>query len=285
MTPRSVGSTSGDFPTERPPLAITRSWCVIAALLALTACTSKPPPYESRGPLPPSTTSQSAMPGQAMPDSSPSQASFVDEFNRPDTTSGLGDGWELRGMPQNGAPLLPATDGYLKNGYFTYAGKGDAIAVRQFRAPLRSIGAEGRFIRINPAKPDTTMMIGTGGDNNLETDVVVFLANRTSWELRSRLVKGTLKTVAAGNFAHPLELDRPYTFILSCTGDHATVEGPGLNISKPLSRPITPGVYGFWRESPNRIPAGEVFDFDRVWALEDGLPATPPTAPTKSPAN
>ncbi len=285
MTLRSVGSTFGDFAAERTPLAVTRSWCLIAALLTLTACTPKPPPYESRGTLPPSTTSQSALPGQPALDSSPSQASFVDEFNRPNTTSGLGDGWELRGMPQNGAPLLPATDGYIKDGSFTYAGKGDAIAVRQFRGALRSIGAEGRFSRINPTRPDTTMMIGTGGDNDLETDIVVFLANRTSWELRSRLVKGTLKTVAAGNFAHPLELDHPYKFILSCTGDHVTVEAPGLTISKPLPRPITPGVYGFWRESPNRIPAGEVFDFDKVWALEDGVATTPMAPSTTSPAN
>ncbi|MDR3662948.1 MAG: hypothetical protein P4L86_21610 [Mycobacterium sp.] len=266
-------------------MAITKSWCLISALLTLTACTPKPPPYESRGTLPPGSTSQSAMPGHATADSSPDEASFVDEFGRPDTTSGLGDGWDLRGMPQNGAPLLPATDGYIKDGHFTYAGKGDAIAVRQFRAPLRSIGTEGQFRRINPARPDTTMMIGTGGDNELDTDVVVFLANRISWELRSRLVKGTLKTVASGNFSHPLELDHVYKFVLSCTGDHVSVVGPGLTISKPLSRPISPGAYGFWRESPNRIPAGEVFDFDKVWALEDGQPMTSTTASTTGPGN
>jgi len=218
-----------------------------------------------------------------MPDSPPNEASFIDDFDRADTTNGLGDNWDLRGMPQNGAPLLPAMDGYIKDGQFTYAGKSDAIAVRQFRTPIQRIGAEGQFRRINSTNGDTTMMIGTGGDNNLETNVVVFLANRSLWELRSRLVNGTLKTVASGSFPHMLELDHRYIFVLSTTGDRVSVSGPGVNVSKPLPIPISPGTFGFWRESPNRTPAGEVFDFDKVWALEDGQPTTPITASAAAP--
>ncbi|WP_155924980.1 hypothetical protein [Mycolicibacterium sp. CBMA 234] len=273
----------GDIAWEHARLAINRSSCLISVVLMLAACTPKPPPYDSREILLPSSTIQSAPPGQAMPDSPPTQASFIDEFDRPDTTSGLGDGWDMRGMPQNGQPLLPAADGYIKDGHFTYAGKSDAIAVRQFRSPVTSIGAEGQFRRINPANTDTTMMLGTGGDNNLETNVVVFLANRSSWELRSRLVSGTLKTVASGTFAHMLELGHVYQFVLSCTGDRVGVTGPGLTISKPLPIPISTGAFGFWRESPNRIPAGEVFDFDKVWALEDGQPTMPTTASAAAP--
>ncbi|SEB26704.1 hypothetical protein SAMN04488580_12230 [Mycobacterium sp. 283mftsu] len=284
MNPRSFSAGRGDSAWTPTRLANSRGWCLFAILLTLTACTPKPPPpYDSREVLLPSFTSTATMPGHTMPESPPNEASFIDDFDRPDTTNGLGDDWDLRGMPQNGAPLLPAMDGYIKDGQFTYAGKSDAIAVRQFRTPVQSIGTDGQFRRINHLNGDTTMMIGTGGDNNLETNVVVFLANRSSWELRSRLVNGTLKTVASGSFPHMLELDHRYTFVLSSTGDRVSVSGPGVTVSKPLPIPISPGAFGFWRESPNRTPAGEVFDFDKVWALEDGQPTTPITASAAGP--
>jgi hypothetical protein len=150
------------------------------------------------------------------------------------------------------------------------------MALRQFRAPLRTIGAEGTFRRRNDANSDTSMAIGMAGDGNIADNVVLLVADRTTWQVKGRLANGRFKTIASGGFAPPLERDRPYRFALSCTGDHVNVMGPGISISKPLVVPIPLGTFGFWREYPTRTPAGEVFDFDTVWALEDGQPTSLP---------
>ena len=214
--------------------------------------------------------------GSKTPDSVPIEASFIDDFGRPDTTGQLDNGWQLRGAPIGDSPLPPATDGYLRDGHFTYGGNSDVMALRQFRAPVRTIGAEGVFRRSNDASSDTSMTIGMAGDANIADNVVLLVADRTTWQVKGRLANGRFKTVATGGFAPPLERDRPYRFALSCTGDQVNVLGPGLSISKPLAVPIPLGTFGFWREYPTRTPAGEVFDFDKVWALEDGQPTLPP---------
>lgn len=276
----------GDFTVEGARLTSVRSWCLITVvLLALTACTPKPPPYQSPVISPPSSSSQSAKPGQPAPDPQTDEASFIDEFNRPDTASGLGNGWDLRTPQRNETSFRPATDGYITDGHFTYAGKSDVIAMREFRAPLLSVGAEGQFSRRSSISADTTMMIGTAGDSNFETNVVIFAASRTDWVLQSKSAYGRLKTVVAGQFSHPLDLDREYQFVLSCTSNQAHVTGPGLDTTRPLPMPISPGKFGFWREYPHRPPVGGVFDFKRVWALEDGLPATPVETRTDSTAH
>lgn len=149
------------------------------------------------------------------------------------------------------------------------------IAIRQFRAPVLSIGAEGQFTVRSKSKAGTSIMMGTAGDGNLETNVVMFAASRTDWSLQSGGVNGRLKAIVAGEFAHPLELNRSYQFILSCTANTVTITGPGLDVSRSLPTPVSPGAYGFWRVYPERPPAGRTFDFDKVWALENGLPAVP----------
>lgn len=217
------------------------------------------------------------MPVPGAPVSIPIDATFIDEFDRD------GNDWELRGAPTDDSPLPPSTDGYVADGHFTYDGKSDVIAVRQFRGVVREIGAEGQFRRRDDSKGGTSMSIGIAGDVNIADNVVLFLADRDSWEVKSRLANGKLKTIAVGGFAPPLDRDRVYRFVLSSTGDHVSVAGPGISVSKPLTVPIAPGSFGFWREYPIKTPAGEVFDFDKVWALEDGQP-TLPTAASSSDA-
>jgi len=219
-------------------------------------------------------------PAPIAPVSIPIDATFTDDFDRAATTSGLGNGWDLRGAPRDDSPLPPPTDGYLADGHFTYDGRSDVIAVRQFRSAVRTIGAEGQFRRRDDSKGETSMSIGIAGDSNAADNVVLFLADRNSWEVKSRLANGKLKTIAAGGFAPPLQRDHPYRFVLSSTGDHVSVAGPGVSVSKPLAEPIARGSVGFWREYPVKTPAGEVFDFDKVWALEDGQPMVPTAAPS-----
>lgn len=257
-----------------------KGWSVICIGLTLTACTPKPPAYESREASPPSSISKPVEPKGVTTDSSPDAASFIDEFDRADTATGLGDGWDMRGAPtDDDSPLPQATDGFIKDGHFTYAGTSDVYAIRQFRAAVSTVGAEGQFRRSKAAGGVTAFSMGTAGDGNLETDVVMFSASRTFWDLKVKLAKGGLETIATGQFAPPLGLDRNYRFTLQRAGNTVRVGGPGVNITKPLASQVTLGSYGFWREYPSRTPAGEFFDYDKVWSVEDGQPTVPVEAP------
>ncbi|BBX85808.1 hypothetical protein [Mycolicibacterium aubagnense] len=183
----------------------------------------------------------------------------------------------MRTAQSGESPLQPATDGYIKDGHFTYAGKSDVIAIRQFRAPILSIGAEGQFVRRSSSTAETIMMFGTAEDSNLQTNMVVFTSSRTAWgvHLRNQVANSKLKEIANGQFARPLELGRIYRFLLRITGSQVRITGPGLDVSRSLPTPLPTNAFGFWREYPDRPPAGGIFDFDKVWALEDGLPAQP----------
>jgi len=275
MTLRNIDASTSGLTLRSAAVAIKKSSCLVGVVLALSACASKPVQYQSRDLPLPASTSRTVEPGATTPDSIPIEASFIDDFDRPDGTNQLDNGWQLRGAPIGDSPLPPAVDGYLRDGHFTYDGKSDVMALRQFRAPVRTIGAEGTFRRRNDANSDTSMAIGMAGDGNIADNVVLLVADRTTWQVKGRLANGRFKTVATGGFAPPLERDRPYRFALSCTGDHVNVMGPGISISKPLAVPIPLGTFGFWREYPTRTPAGEVFDFDTVWALEDGELTSP----------
>jgi len=261
-------------------LITVKGWSVICIGLTLTACTPKPPAYESREASPPSSISNPVQPKGVTTDSLPATASFIDEFERANTTSGLGDGWDMRGAPtDDDSPPPPATDGYIKDDHFTYAGTSDVYAIRQLRAAVTLIGAEGQFRRSKAAGGVTAISMGTAGDGNLETDLVMFSASRTFRDLKVKLAKGGLETIATGQFAPPLGLDRNYQFTLQRAGNTVSVTGPGINVTKSLAAPIALGTYGFWREYPSRTPAGEFFDYDKVWAVEDGQPAVPAAAP------
>lgn len=277
MTLQTIGAMRDRMTWNRAKLATTKSLCLIGVLSTLTACTPEPPPYESRHAPSPNTSRQTPKPEAAQPDSLPTEASFIDQFDRPDTTNGLGEGWDMR-TAQSGEPALrPATDGYIKDGHFTYAGKSDVIALRQFRAPILSLGAEGQFVRRSGSTADTIMMFGTAEDSNIQTNMVIFTSSRTAWgvHLRNQVASSKLRALASGQYAHPLELGRNYRFLLSITDGQVRITGPGLDVAKSVPAQLPLNVYGFWREYPDRPSAGGIFDFDKAWALEDGLPAEP----------
>lgn len=288
MIPGTVDAIDASFAVKHARLAALKSLCLISALSVFTACAPAPPPYESQAASTPSVTSQTSKPEAGKRDSPPNEASFVDGFDRPDTALGLDQDWDMRTAQSGEGTLRPATDGYIKDGHFTYAGKSDVIAIRQFRAPILTIGAEGQFIRRSTSTAETIMMFGTAEDNNLQKNMVVFTSSRTAWgvHLRNQVANSKLKAIASGQFARPLELGRNYTFVLSISSNNVRITGPGLDLSRPLPPTLLPNnTFGFWREYPDRPPAGGIFDFDRVWALEDGLPAEPVATPSATAGN
>lgn len=249
------------------------TWGAVVLVAALTACTPHPPAAESHY-VPESTAAQSAAAQASAAPSSPAFASFVDNFDRPDTALGLGDGWDMRSAPANGYPLPPATDGFIKDNYFTYAGKDDVHAIRAFRGTLKSVGAVGRF-RTPGLGGLTLFSMGTAATSDLSVNVVSFISSRTFWVLKMRAANGDDQTVTQGKYAFPLEPNHDYQFELSTDGATATIKGPGLEVTKNLITPIPPGLFGYWRLFPTRAPLGDYFDFKTVWAVEDGQELLP----------
>ncbi|MEN4450259.1 hypothetical protein [Mycobacterium sp. SM3041] len=241
----------------------------MALVAGLAACARQPPPPQSHY-VPDATPTQAAV--VQAPDSpgSPQVASFVDNFDRPDTDFGLGEGWELRGVPSTGFVLPTTKDGFIKGNYFTYGGTDDVLAIRTLRGTLKSIGAVGRF-RMVGLGGLTIFTMGTSGDSDLSANNVSFVSSRTYWALKVRATDGVDKTVAQGQYAVPLELDRDYRFELDTDGVTATVKGTGLAVTKPLPTQITPGSVGCWGLVRSRSPLGQFFDVKTVWAVEDGV--------------
>lgn len=247
---------------------------LIAALAAVfvTSCSQEQPEYVS--PFSDSgTATTSTAPPQVEP--SPPQlpyASFVDDFDRADTNVGLGDGWDLRTRDKN--VWQPASDGFIKNGYYTYSGRGAVYAARKFRGMVRRIGAFGRFQSIRFG-PETVLALGITPNDQLTADMVLLTAKRSGWRLIVRRGNGAYETVAEGTFAAKLDLDRDYQFELDATDDSVTVRVPGVEETHSVSTVGLLGDLAFWQEYPTSSPSGDVFDFDIVWAAEDGQPLSP----------
>ena len=72
-----------------------------------------------------------------------------------------------------------------------------------------------------------------------------------------------------------LTLDSYYQFELEATNDTLTVRVPGNDVTIKVSTYGLLGERAFWEESPVRTPAGVVFDFDIVWAAEEGQALVP----------
>lgn len=254
-------------------------WGVLLLVVALAACTPQPPAAESH--YVPETPSTQGAGGQAADSpSSPTYASFIDNFDRPDTPLGLGEGWDMRSAPANGYPLPQATDGFIKDNYFCYAGKDDVHAIRGFRETLKTVGAVGRF-RVTGLGGLTMFSMGTSAADDLSANVVSFVSSRTFWALKVRTANGVDQTVATDRYNFSLEPNRDYQFELRTNGTTATIKGPGLDVTKNLSAEIQPGTFGYWRLFPTRVPLGDYFDLKTVWAEEDDQPVfpVPGTAP------
>ena len=259
-----------------------RCLAVAVLLMLLTACNHEPPPYESHyvEPAPLSSTSPSLLPQLATPPLPP-QASFVDEFNRTDTDLGLGGDWDMRGTPVVESPTLPpATDGFIREGSFTYAGTSSVAALRQFRGTVRGMGTIGQFRKIAPGLVQSGVTMNIIDSDRKDAPTLALFVARTGWSLRLRQLGKPFKTVAQGQFSPILDLDRSYRFEFQATHDEVTVTVPGLNeVTKTLSTDGLLSDLASWQEYPLRMPAAQVFDFDTVWAIEDGQPTVPVPLP------
>jgi hypothetical protein len=62
---------------------------------------------------------------------------------------------------------------------------------------------------------------------------------------------------------------------MEATEDTVTVRVPGSEVTKNLSTAGLIGDRAFWEEYVDPVPAGVVFDFDAVWAAEEGQTMPP----------
>lgn len=208
---------------------------------------------------------------------------FFDNFDRADTTLGLGANsqglvYDMRGAYVSGFPLPAATDGFIRSGAYTYAGQGVVYAALSLRGTVRRIGAYGRWRKISDGGPnETTIALGIAPNDLYITDIVHFTASRGLWDLTTRTAGGDFVSVANGEFSPMLEVGKDYRFEVTVTDLEVIIAVPGAEVVA-----VTPaaggllGRYAFWEEYPNQPPSGTVFDFDAIWATEDGLPSQAP---------
>ncbi|CAN5365800.1 hypothetical protein BH09ACT7_BH09ACT7_49770 [soil metagenome] len=116
-------------------------------------------------------------------------------------------------------------------------------------------------------------------NDQMDSNMLTFGATRLGWNVKMRRDDGTLMPVAEGNFSPMLELDTNYKFEFETTGNTVTVRVPGSEVTKNLPTVGLLGDRAFWQEYPLRAPAAQVFDFDTVWAVEDGQPLFPVPVP------
>jgi hypothetical protein len=234
---------------------LTRTLIAVLVLISSVACTREPPAYESRATEPSATTTSAPVKVDAL---------WSDTFDRPDTQSGLGEGWDMRAGYVDRYPMPAATDGYLRDGVFTYAGDDTVYATRRFPNPVQEIGTTGRWRKARDGA-ETTIAMAISSNDKLVNDMVHFAANRSTWELTVRR-GGPFEPVAKGRFDPPLSMDRDYTFAMRATPTDITVEIPGADpITTPVDTAGLTGEWVFWEEYIKPPPAGTVFDFDTVW--------------------
>jgi len=220
---------------------------VAVLLILLTSCRHDPPEYESHYVAPEMSSSQPSPSTRALPPPRPTQATFVDDFNRPDTKLGLGDGWDMRRPNKKALPPLPATDGFLEGGHYTYAGASGVYAVRKFGGPVRSMGAIGRFRSIRFGAESALAMAITPNDQ-LTADMLLFTAKRSGWNLIVRRAGGAYEAVAEGQFSPKLDLNRDYQFDFEATENTVTVRVPGDEETRDVSTAGLLGDRAFWQE-------------------------------------
>jgi hypothetical protein len=226
--------------------------------------------YESQLPSPP-VASSAALQAKSI------QASFVDYFDRPATALGLGEGWDMRGRIVGSYPMpLPvATDGFIKDGSYAYAGDSVVYAVRQFDGPVQRMGTLGRFAKTRSGE-ETTLAMAITPNDKIITDMVHFAANRGVWKLTVRRANGAFEPIADGKFTPILKLDTDYQFAIEAINGTLTAQVPGAEVTKSVDTTSLVGNRAFWEEYPTSTrPAGVVFDFDTVWAAVGGQPLSP----------
>lgn len=247
-----------------------------ALLIVLTSCSHESPKYESQYVTPATTTIApvSSSPRPMTPQLT-SQASFADNFDRPDTTAGLGEGWDMRGDYDKSSygqssPIMPsATDGFIKDGHYTYAGASSVFAARQFRGTVLGVGTIGRFRDVG-AGHEAAFAMAISANNQLVFDMVILSATPLGWQLRLRRDRGDYQPVMSGSFSPKLDLNTNYQFEFDVVGNTITVRVPGAEVTRDARVASLLGDRAFWQEAIAGPPASVVFDFDTVWAIEDG---------------
>jgi hypothetical protein len=262
-------------------LVVKRCLSIAVLLVLLTSCVREPPPYESHYVEPETSAIPSAVQSESqLPPVRPPQASFFDNFDRPDTEPGTVGGWDLRGNPNiNSFPLPAATDGSIKDGRFTYSGLSPVYAVRQFTGSVRTVGALGRFREVGPGYAQTAFSMAIVPNDQLLTDMLTFVATRSGWNVKMRRDNGPFVQIARGDFLPALSANRDYQFELLATDDTVTIRIPeSADITVDISTAGLLGNFASFQEHPIRTPAGDVFDFDEVWVAEEGQPLVPAPA-------
>ena len=244
---------------------------VLIALL-LAGCVREQPPLPEGYVSPPEPSSTYLGP----PPPKPLEASWVDTFDRPDSEPGVLDGYQL--VQRLYEPRLPATDGFLRDGAFTYSGEDQVVyAVREFPDTVRSVGADGAWREERPGDTDTVIALVISGNDRWITDMLHFVADRETWSLTIRRDNGPFEPVVHGAFPAPLKIGQPYTFRLDATDKTATVTVPGKKLTADIDTTGVLGNVAFWEQfaKPEQFPVSTVFDYTKVWANVDGQPVTP----------
>ncbi|CAA0111071.1 Uncharacterised protein [Mycolicibacterium vanbaalenii] len=247
-----------------------------AALLftAVSACAHEPPPYESRytPPAPVAPPPPPLAPG----------ASFVDDFERPNTDGGLGVRWEMRrGEPAN--PALPVETGaFIRDGHFVSSDDTNVYAVQTLRGTVRRIGAEGRWTKVRNGGYETLVM-GIAADDSLGRNLVQLTVSPASWRLSKHRDGDTPAQVAKGTFNPPLALNGTYRFEMDVADGSVTVRVPGVEKEVRVGTLGLLSENAFWQHvsTPKELPIGEKFCIDMVWAAEQGQPLTAIPAPAE----
>ena len=240
-------------------------WLGAAAVIAiaLTGCTHSPPPYAPYY-TPPLATTPS-------PPRLPPGASFVDMFDRPDTASGLGEGWDMR-EADDGNPLLPPTaDGFISDGHFISSSNRSIYAARTFRSVVRRVGAEGRWMPMgigNEGTRDEKLVMAITANDRLKSDVLQFATTPTGWEVSTRRGGGKFRREMSGTFIPPLERDREYRFEMDAMDSSVTVKMPGVERKGNVGTIGLLSDRAYWQLAPAEPPNGGTFAFNMVWAAE-----------------
>lgn len=131
------------------------------------------------------------------------------------------------------------------------------------------------------------MAMNISANDRLITDILHFAANRSEWQLSIRRSGGAFSTVAKGSYSSKLRLDQDYQFEVEASDAAVTVRVPGREIRTEISTLGVLGDKAYWQEYPTTWPknvdTGVVFEFDAVWAIEEGQAAAPVSFPPTRP--
>lgn len=203
----------------------------------------------------------------------------MDNFDRPDTTQGLGGGWDLREVegPETGKPhFVPATDGFIREGKFTSSTDESVYAWHSFRSVVRRIGVEAGWTRVGIG-PAETFMLAIAANDQISSDLVQLVVSPGGWGVETRRGNGKFRTKLNGRFDPPLEVNRQYRFEMDAADGLVTVRVPGAEKTVNVGTLGLLGAHAFWRyvSAPNERPVGAKFTASMVWVAEEGQPLSP----------